>query len=309
MIYRRVAIFYLLQFMFKIPLFGQDLDPRAYARVPVNLTTLVTGFSYAYGGVVTDVTLPVKNIKATAETPSIGIAHSFNFFKLTSQVLVALPYTWARVTGDVGSQSRSISRSGFSDMRLRFSVLVIGAPAATIAELSNAPRKTVVGISINAVLPTGQYYPDKLINLGTNRYSFRPEIALSQPLMKRWLLDVYAGVWFFTNNNSFYTGNYVRSQKPMGAFQGHLSYNIKPLMWVALDATYYVGGTSSINDAYNDDRQENTRVGATAVVPLSKRSAIKFSYSTGAIVRAGQDFDSFSIGFQTSWMKKVPKGS
>ena len=141
--YLRVTIVFLLQVIFWMPLFAQDLDPRAYARVPVNLTTLVTGFSYASGGVVTDVTLPVKNIKATAETPSIGIAHSFNLFKLTSQVLVAMPYTWAQVSGDVGGQSRSIKRSGFSDMRLRFSVLVIGAPAATLAELSGAPRKTV----------------------------------------------------------------------------------------------------------------------------------------------------------------------
>jgi hypothetical protein len=307
MSYRRVTIIYLLQLIFRTPSFAQDLDPRAYARVPVNLTTLVTGFSYAYGGVVTDVTLPVKNIKADAETPSIGIAHSFNFFKLTSQVLVAVPYTWAQVSGDVGGQSRSITRNGFSDIRLRFSVLVVGAPAASMAELTKSPRKTILGISLNAVLPTGQFYPDKLINLGTNRYSLRPEIALSQPVMQRWLLDIYAGVWFFTDNNSYYPGDAVRSQEPMGAFQAHLSYNISALMWVALDGTYYVGGTSSINDISNDDRQANTRIGATTVIPLSKRSAIKFSYSTGAIVRAGQDFDSYSIGWQTSWMKKVPK--
>jgi len=280
---------------FALPMIAQDLDPRAYARVPVNFTTLIAGFAYSHGGIVTDATLPFKDVKATVQAPSVGIAHSFNLFNLTSQVLVALPYTWAQVSGEVGTQSQRITRSGFADMRLRFSVLVLGAPAATMAELVKAPRKTVLGLSLNMIVPTGQFFSDKLVNLGTNRFSFRPEIALSQPLGKRFLIDVYSGVWFFTDNKSFYPGSSVRSQQPMGAFQAHLIYNIKALMWVAFDATYYVGGTSSIDDTYSDDRQDNSRMGATAVMPVGKRSSIKFAFSTGAIVRAGQDFTTFSI--------------
>jgi hypothetical protein len=34
------------------PLSAQDLDPRAYAHVPVNGTFLVTGFSVSHGAVV-----------------------------------------------------------------------------------------------------------------------------------------------------------------------------------------------------------------------------------------------------------------
>lgn len=286
---------------------AQDLDPRAYARVPVNFTTLIAGFSYSSGGVVTDATLPVKNVQATVQTPSVGIAHSFSLFNLTSQALVAVPYSWAQVSGDVGNQAERITRSGFSDMRLRLSVLVLGAPAATLPDLAKAPRKTIIGLSLNMVLPTGQFFSDKLINLGTHRFSFRPEIALSQPLGKRWLIDFYSGVWFFTDNKSFYPGDAVRAQQPMGAFQAHLSYNIKTLMWVALDATYYVGGTSSVDNKYNDDRQDNSRIGATAVVPVGKQNSIKLSFSTGAIVRAGQDFSTFSIGWQTSWATGTSK--
>lgn len=293
--------------MLVLPLVAQDLDPRAYARVPVNFTTLVAGFSYSHGGVVTDATLPFKDVKATVQAPSIGIVHTFSLFNLTSQALVALPYSWAQVSGEVGTQSRRITRSGFADMRLRFSVLVLGAPATTLAELVKAPRKTVLGLSLNIIAPTGQFFSDKLVNLGTNRFSFRPEIALSQPLGKRFLIDVYSGVWFFTDNKSFYPGNSVRSQQPMGAFQAHLSYNIRALMWVALDATYYVGGTSTVNDTYNDDRQDNSRIGATAVMPVGKHNSIKFAFSTGAIVRVGQDFTTFSIGWQTSWARKTSK--
>lgn len=286
---------------------AQDLDPRAYARVPVDFTTVIAGFSYSTGDIVTDATFPVDNVSARLQSASVGIAHSFSLFKCTSQVLVAIPYVWAKATGEMGNQTQEVTRSGFADTRLRFSILVHGAPPSTVPELLKAPRKTVVGISLNMIIPTGQFFSDKLINLGTNRFGFRPEIGLSQPLGKRWLLDFYTGVWLFTNNNSFYPGNSQRTQEPMGTFQGHISYNINPLMWIAFDATFYVGGTSSINNLYKDDRAENSRIGVTAVVPVNRRHFIRLGFSMGAIVRTGQDFTSFSIGWQTSWGKKALK--
>jgi hypothetical protein len=284
---------------------AQDLDPRAYVRVPFNTRTIVGGYSYSYGDVVTDPTLPIKNIDATVQSFVLSYVHSFNLLGLSSQAMVALPHSWARVSGEVQNQSERISRSGFADARFRLSVLLLGAPAASLQELVKAPRKTILGVSINVIAPTGQFYPDKLINLGTHRFSFRPELAVSHPMGKRWLLDVYSGVWFFTANHSFYPGNSLRTQEPMGAFQGHISYNLRPRFWIAMNATFYVGGTSSINDIYNDDRQENARIGVTTVLPVGKRNSLKLSASKGAVVRIGQNFATFSIGWQTSWFGKL----
>lgn len=291
-------------------LFAQDLDPRAYVRVPVKTTTMIPGLVYSHGGVVTDPTLPIENIKANVGVTSIGVARAFNLFGLSAQALVAMPYTWARVSGEVGGLDSQITRSGLGDMRMRLSVLFHGAPAVTLAELRKAPpQKTILGASLNIVAPTGQFFSDKLINLGTNRWSFRPELAISQAVGKHWVLDVYAGVWFFTNNASFYPGTSLRKQDPMGTLQSHFSYIIKPQIWVAFDATFYYGGSSSIEGVYKDDRQSNTRLGLTAVVPTGKLSSLKFAASKGAIVRIGQNFSTYSIGWQHSWMPglKPPK--
>ena len=290
--------------LFPVLASAQDLDPRAYARVPVNATTLVWGYSYSTGSVVTDPTLPLQDLKANVHAASLGVAHSFNFFGLTSQALVALPYSWVNGSATVNGQPQKASRTGLADMRLRYSVLFLGAPAATVAQLRSAPRKTVLGASINIIAPTGQVFEDKLINIGTNRWSFRPELALSQPMGKRWLIDVYAGIWFFTDNKRFFPGNSLREQAPMGSFQAHLSYNFNPRTWVALDATFYTGGQSTVNEKINDDRQENSRIGMTAVVPVGKRHFLRFAVSRGAIVRVGQDFTTFSIGWQSTWIKK-----
>jgi hypothetical protein len=286
---------------------AQDLDPRAYARVPINATTVIMGYSFSQGGVVTDPTFPLEDLEARVHAASLGVAHSFSFFGLTSQALVALPVSWVSGSAKINGQPQTAYRSGLADARIRLSVLFLGAPAATVAQLQKAPRKTVLGASINIVAPTGQVFEDKLINIGANRWSFRPELALSQPVGKRWLLDIYAGVWFFTDNRNFYPGDALREQAAMGAFQGHFSYNISPRAWVALDATFYRGGQSTVNGKINDDRQSNSRIGATMVLPVGKRHSIRLAVSRGAIVRIGQNFNTASVGWQSSWIKKPQK--
>jgi len=284
------------------PLSAQDLDPRAYANVPVNGTFLIWGFAVSHGGVVTDPTLPVTDINATVETPSVGVARSFSLFGKTAQAFGALPYSWAQVSGRVLEESRSITRAGLSDTRLRLSVLVRGAPAASIMQIAKAPRRTILGTSLTVVAPTGQFFPDRLINLGTNRWAFKPEFALSQPMGQKWLLDVYSALWLFTANDSYYPGTLHRTQAPMGAFQAHLSYNFTRKAWVAFDATYYVGGRSTVEGVENNDRQSNSRLGATLALPVGRRHAIKLAVSRGAIVRSGADFSTFSFGWQTGWV-------
>jgi hypothetical protein len=286
---------------------GQDLDPRAYARIPVNITVVVAGFGYSSGGIVTDATLPLEDLNARIGAPSLAVVRSFSLLGKTAQVSAALPYAWGEASATISGIPQSTTRSGFSDMRLRFSWLLLGAPAASIGEIAKAPRKTILGVSLNVVTPTGQYFPEKLINLGTSRWAFKPELAISQPFGKRWLIDFYSGIWLFTSNDSFYPGNSVRSQNPLGSFQGHISYNIQPLMWVALDMTFYTGGRSSIDGVEMDDRQSNSRIGATLVLPVGKRHSVKIAYSTGAIIRSGADFSSISAGWQTTFLGKQVK--
>jgi hypothetical protein len=286
------------------PLAAQDLDPRAYAHVPVNGTFLSVGFGLSHSGVLTDPTIPVTDINATIETPSLGLGRSFDLFGKTAQAFGALPYSWAQVSGNVQEQARSITRAGLSDMRLRLSVLVRGAPAASMLQIAKAPRRTILGASLTVVAPTGQFFPDRLINLGTNRWAFKPEFAVSHPMGQKWLLDVYAGLWLFTANDSFYPGTSARTQAPMGTFQAHLSYNFQRQLWAAFDATYYVGGRTTVNGLLNDDRQSNSRVGGTLVLPVGKRHSIKLAVSRGTIIRIGANFTTLSIGWQTGWVPR-----
>jgi hypothetical protein len=285
----------------------QDLDPRAYIKVPVHTIVLGLGYGYTYGGVVTDPTLPVKDVDAKIQTVSLGAAYVFGMLHKTAQISANLPWNWAVVTGSVQETAQRVTRSGLGDMRLRYSLLLIGGPAATFAEISKSPSRTILGASLSMTIPTGQYLYGKLVNLGTNRWSFKPELALSQPVGNRWLFDVYAGVWFFTTNYSFYPGNSVRSQNPLTSFQAHISYNVTPRLWAAINYTYYIGGASTINNILSDDRQENSRVGGTLVLPVGKRNSLKLAYSTGAIIRFGANFSTISVAWQSIYLLKHKK--
>jgi hypothetical protein len=284
---------------------AQDLDPRAYARAPVNSTVAIAGFAFSTGGVVTDPSAPVQNIDAQVSTASIGVARVFNLFGKTAQALAALPYTWADVTGDVADVNQRAPRSGLADARLRLSVLLAGAPARTLAEMMKDPaRRPVFGASLTVSAPTGQYQPERLVNLGTNRWAFKPEVALSYPVGPKWLIDVYGGVWFFTTNGEYFPGASVRTQKRVGALQAHVSYSFSPKAWVAFDSTWYRGGDVEVDGAVTGRRQSSSRVGATFVFPVGRSHSIKVAYSTGAIVRFGANFNAFSVGWQTGWIDR-----
>jgi hypothetical protein len=303
-----VAFGALLCLLLVSPVRAQDLDPRAYVHGPVDSTVLVWGLALSKGGVVSDPTAPLTDIDATVTTPSLGAGRSFSLFGQTAQGLVVMPFSWADVSGKALGKERTAYRAGLSDMRLRVSWLVRGAPASTMAELAKAPRRRILGSSLTVIAPTGEFYPDKLINLGTNRWSFKPEIAVSQPIGQHWLFDAYVGVWFFTDNDSYYPGTLVKSQAPITTFQSHLSYTFGRQLWTAFDVTYYVGGRTTLQGVAGSDLQSNARAGGTFVFPVGRRHSVKLAVSRGAIVRHGANFTTYSFGWQSGWVPR-PKPS
>ena len=217
----------------------------------------------------------------------------------------AIPRFPADVSGDVFEQARSVSRSGLGDVKLRLAVNLLGGEAMTPKEFMQRTPRTTLGASLSISAPTGQYDPDKLVNIGTNRWAFKPEIGLTIP-HGPWMFDVFAGVWLFSANPDFF-GNVHREQDPMPTLQGHVSYTIRRQLWLALDGTYYFGGETSANGVPAGDRKENTRVGLTLSLPFAKSHSLKFNVSKGASARFGSNFTTYGIGWQHTWFDKPPR--
>jgi hypothetical protein len=148
--------------------------------------------------------------------------------------------------------------------------------------------------------PLGQYDRNKLINLGANRWAFKPEVGFSH-LINKWTVEGYVGAWLFTENTQYYPSSSVRTQEPIYAIQAHASYTVKPRLWAAFNATWYTGGTAIVNGVRGENLQRNTRVGATLSVPLTLQQSVKVGVSKGATTRAGSDFTTLSAAWQYSW--------
>ena len=278
---------------------AQQMDPRSYSNVPIAQNFLLAGFAHSQGGVLVDPSLPIDNVSAKIETALVGYVRTLDLWGQSGTIGLVVPYASVYATGQVGSDSGSVTRAGFGDPALRITANLYGAPALSLEEFPSYKQDLIVGASLLVTAPFGQYDSSKIVNVGTNRWTVKPELGVSQAFGK-WTLEGAAGVTFFTDNDE-YLGDKTRSQDPLYAVQGHVIYNFSRRLWAALDATYYIGGRSSINGGDRNDLQQNSRFGATASWLLNSTNSLKFYFSSGANSRAGTDFQTVGIAWQYRW--------
>jgi len=278
---------------------AQDLEPKAYSRAPVGTKFVLVSYGHQSGDVLLDSSLPLRDVSVSLNSLAIGYGQVFALAKRQASVAAVVPYVRGNAKGTLFEEQRTAERSGTADLRARFAINLIGSPALTPREFAKYKAGTVLGASLTMIVPTGQYDPNRLVNLGSNRWSFKPEIGLARAY-GRWILEADGGVWLFTENRNFF-GGVRRRQKPLTSLQGHIIYNLKPRMWVAFDATYYRGGRTIVNDVTNADLQKNSRIGATFSMPLSRHHSLKMAYAKGVTTRVGGDLTTLAVAWQYTW--------
>ena len=281
---------------------AQEIEPRAYSPSPSGLNFLIAVGGHSEGGVLTDPSLPVTDIEAKVDALAVGYGRSFGLAGRSANVAFALPYIEVDASGNIGEQRASVTRAGWGDAKLRLAMNLIGGPAMTPREFSQRVPATTLGVSMSVSLPTGEYLPDKLVNIGTNRWAVKTELGLTHPIGK-WLLEGYLGAWWFEENDDFFGGQ-RREQDPLASIQVHVSYTFKPRLWLALNTTYYEGGQTTLDGVAKHDRQANSRAGLTFSTPLGKNYSLKFNWSRGATTRIGSNFTSYGIGLQYAWLDR-----
>jgi hypothetical protein len=287
--------------------YAQDLSPRAYIITPVHGNAVTLTYSYSSGALNFNGAVPVTGATGKFSVPSIALYHAFSFFGRSANVLAALPYGVGNFEGEVLSQHRQVYRSGLFDSVFRLSVNLKGGPAMEMPKFVKWKQKTLLGVSLKVIPPTGQYDDTRLVNWGANRWSFKPEVGISRRFHDKWLFDAYGGVWLFTANSEFFPGTtpVTQTQAPIGSLEGHVSRDFKPFLWVSLDGNFWIGGATAIGGVSNSaTRQTASRLGITGSFPLNKRKnqSMKVSFSDGAYVRFGGDYTNFSIAWQYSWI-------
>jgi hypothetical protein len=278
---------------------AQDIEPRAYSNAPVGVNFLIAGYVYTEGGVSSDGSLPLTNPQLQTSNALLAYARVLDFWGKSAKFDVIAPFSWLSGSADYEGQPLQRQVSGFNDPAFRLSVNLYGAPALGLKEFGTYQQDLIVGVSLRVTAPLGQYDDTRIVNLGTNRWSFTPQVGVSKAL-GRWTLEGTGAVTLFTDNSDFYGGN-DRSQDPLYSLAAHAIYSFRSGIWASLDGTYFAGGRTTLNGTLNSDLQQNWRVGATLAFPVNPRNSIKVYASSGVSARTGNNYDAAGIVWQYRW--------
>ena len=286
----------LLVSFFCISVLSQDLEPRAYANVPKGINVLAVGYGYNKGNVLSDPSLPIKDFKINTQILAVNYIHSFSIAKKLARVQVSIPMADMQGKLQLNGEEVTGSRTGFADARIRFGINLTGSPALDPKNFRQYQQKAIFGVSLVTSIPIGRYYNDKQINLGSNRWAFKPEIGISKRF-KHVYAEAYVGTWFYTHNNDYFGGKELK-QNPTISFQAHASYYFKNQMWLGFNTNWYKVGEVAINDVYSGDTQKDWRIGGTFSVPITKSQSLRLQYHTGIYADLGLNYDSLTLAYQ-----------
>jgi hypothetical protein len=188
---------------------------------------------------------------------------------------------------------------GLGDPRIRLSINFTGAPALRLNEYRSYKQNMVVGASVQIIAPLGQYDPSELINLSSNRWTFRSQLGIAKSLDK-WIVESYLGLWLFTNNTQFLDTSTL-SQNPLYTAKVHLIRTMRKGRWVALDIGYGFGGRTKINGVLKDTYISTLRFGLTLAFPIGVRHTLRMVGASGVRLQKGPDFDALAVTYQYRW--------
>jgi hypothetical protein len=283
---------------------AQDMEPRRWTHLPSGLTVLGTGLGATYGDIFFDPVLRIED--ATFELYTVGgsYIHSFEWLGKSTRVDLRQPYAYGRWEGLVDGEYTAVRRHGLMDPRVRLSMNLWGAPPlsgkAYVDYRARHQVNTTVGAAVSLTLPLGEYYPERLINLGQNRYIARAQLgALHQ--RGPWQFELTGTISFYQDNEEFFGGTRL-TQDPLGFLQAHVIRAFPRGVWGSVSGGYSYGGESQI-DGEPKNNDERTRYLALSVgMPLNRQQSVTLTYlNADTNVLLGTSSDSLLFSWSVAW--------
>ena len=300
--HRRVLLAFVAIGAFCFPRYGygQFTDPRTYANTPADLNQLELDYAYASSNGSIDTALVIRGAHLDLNQATVSYTRTFGVLNNLAWLKASVPF--ASVSGHVSGTSLSRSVAGGADASLEIGALLVGAPALSAAEFETYQPATTVGVSLTVTGPSGEYDPNKVVNLGSDRWSFKPQIGISYPFgpEQKWVFDSYLYAYFFTDNTAYH-GKEVLSQRPLPGLEAHISYNVAPNFWASLDTNYCFRGSTIVDGVGQDDAQKSLAVGAEANWALNSRNSIALVFAKAIVHENAPAYTGVSLKYFYTW--------
>lgn len=282
--------------------YAQFAEAHNYDNAPVGVNQLELAYAYAHSDASIDTSLVVAGARFNLNQGTITYTRYFGFLHRAAWVEASLPL--AGLDGSISGTKIQGSITGTGDSSYAVTALLKGGPALSAEQFADYKPTTTVGVSLTISAPTGKYDPNKLLNLGSDRWTFKPEIALSHPFgsEQKWQGDVYAHVYFFTDNTSYH-GREVLRQEPLPGLEGHISYFFVPKAWTSIDTLYSFRGATVVNGVDSNDAQQNFTLGSEVNVSLNPQHSLVFQFAKALVHQNGPALTGFAVKYTYSWGK------
>lgn len=276
-------------------------NARDWQNTPTDLNMVFGYYNRLDTNTPIDTSLPITGLSLNADLYLFRYARSFGIDGRNSAIQFIQPYADISASFDNAQFfSGTKHNGGMGDTQVVFAHNFFGGPALTAAEFANWTPETFLTGAFWLTMPTGDYDKDRIINIGSNRWVFKPEIGFGTPIGPTWLeINTYVSLF---GDNKDYHGNSKLEQKPLYAIEGHYSYTINRALWVSLDATYNRGGESKIDGDWQDNKQENGLLGASLGFMLTPQFGGLLAYSDTVSERTGSpDVNTWTFRLQYVW--------
>jgi len=281
---------------------AQFTDPRTYENTPAGMNQLELSYAYAHSDASIDTSLIITGAKFNLNQGTITYTRYFGFLHRLMWVEAGVPV--AGLSGSISGTNIRGSTTGAGDSSYALAMLVKGGPALSVAQFEGYKPITTMGVSLAITAPTGLYHSDKILNLGSDRWSFKPEIALSHPfgVEQKWTFDAYANAYFYTDNTSYHVRQILR-QQPLPGFEGHISYSFNDSLWASLDTRYSFHGPTFVNGLIQNNAQQNFVLGGEMNISLNRRNSLVFEFAKALVHNNGPALVGFSVKYDYAWGK------
>jgi hypothetical protein len=282
--------------------YAQFTEPHTYDNTPAGTNQLELAYGYARANASIDTSLIVTGARFSLNQGTITYTRYFGFVHRLVWAEATVPL--AGLNGSVRGTDIRGSVTGTGDSSYVVAALLKGGPALSVAQFADYKPATTVGVSLNITAPTGKYSPNKILNLGSDRWSFKPEIAVSHPFgpEQRWQIDAYANSYFFTDNTS-YRGKEILRQHALPGLEGHISYSFIDSLWASLDARYSFRGTTVVDGLNQNNAQRNFGLGSEVNLSFNPRNSLVFEFDKALVHQNGPALSGFSVKYSYSWGK------
>ena len=284
---------------------AQELEARRWSHLPLGANIAGGAYAYTRGDILFNPVLRIEDVELDLSVGGFAYIRSFELLGKSTRIDFLQGYADAKWSGLLDGVPASARRIGWTDTTLRFAMQLYGAPPLEGKGFADyraavAPCETIVGVGLAVKLPTGHYEKDKLLNLGSNRFTFRPQLGVVHNRGK-WSMELTAAAWLFTDNDEFFGGGKLESD-PLYTLQGHVVYTFRPGLWVGAGVGYGFGAESTFNGVGKDDEKGNLVFGVSLGIPINRQWGVKIGYiGMRTQESVGIDSDTLAIGVSFLW--------